>query len=141
MLALSAELTRGAIPYNVTPEHTASAKCILGADKWLAVEQKVCLEKSPSEARALARRELERYLGLPNYRQCWHSLGFSEADLDNGGSDRFIDAMVVWGNEDKIQQRLDEHFDAGATHVCIQPVHTPDDLDAAERTLEAFAPG
>ena len=91
--------------------------------------------------RALARRELERYLGLPNYRQCWHNLGFSEADLDNGGSNRFIDAMVVWGNEDKIQQRLDEHFDAGATHVCIQPVHTPDDLDAAEKTLEALAPG
>lgn len=140
MLALSAELTRGAIPYNVTPEHTASAKSILGTNKWLAVEQKVCLEESPSEARSLARRELERYLGLPNYRQCWHNLGFSEADLDNGGSDRFIDAMVVWGNEDKIQQRLDEHFDAGATHVCIQPVHTPDDLEAAERTLEAFAP-
>ncbi|GIS87984.1 MAG: hypothetical protein CM1200mP18_06940 [Gammaproteobacteria bacterium] len=140
MLALSAELTRGAIPYNVTPEHTANAKSILGTDKWLAVEQKVCLEESPSEARALARRELERYLGLPNYRQCWHNLGFSEADLNSGGSDRFIDAMVVWGNEDKIQQRLDEHFDAGATHVCIQPVHTPDDLEAAERTLEAFAP-
>ena len=140
MLALSAELTRGAIPYNVTPEHTANAKSILGTDKWLAVEQKVCLEESPSEARALARRELERYLGLPNYRQCWHNLGFSETDLDNGGSDRFIDAMVVWGNEDKIQRRLDEHFDAGATHVCIQPVHSPDDLDAAERTLEAFAP-
>ena len=77
MLALSAELTRGAIPYNVTPEHTANAKSILGTDKWLAVEQKVCLEKSQNEARALARRELERYLGLTNSRQCWHSLGFS----------------------------------------------------------------
>ena len=88
----------------------------------------------------MARRELERYLGLPNYRQCWHNLGFSESDLDNGGSDRFIDAMVVWGNEDQIQRRLDEHCDAGATHVCIQPVHASDDLGAAERTLEAFAP-
>ena len=141
MLALSAELTRGAIPYNVTPEHTASAKSILGADKWLAVEQKVCLEESSSTARALGRAELERYLVLPNYRRCWLSLGFTEADLDDGGSDRFIDAMVVSGSMDQIQRRLDEHFDAGATHVCIQPVHPAGDLAAAERTLEAFAPG
>lgn len=141
MLALSAELTRGAAPYNVTPEHTAKAKSILGPDKWLVVEQKVCLEVSATEARALARVELERYLGLANYRRCWHSLGFSEADLENGGSDRFIDAMVVSGNMDAIQRRLDEHFDAGATHVCIQPVHAAGDLAAAERTLEAFAPG
>jgi probable F420-dependent oxidoreductase len=140
MLALSAELTRGAVPYNVTPEHTARAKEILGPNKWLAVEQKVCLETSPTTARALGRGELERYLGLPNYRRCWLSLGFSEDDLDHGGSDRFIDAMVVSGSVDAIQRRLDEHFDAGATHVCIQPVHVPGDLAAAERTLEAFAP-
>ena len=140
MLALSAELTRGAVPYNVTPEHTARAKEILGPNKWLAVEQKVCLETSPTTARALGRGELERYLGLLNYRRCWLSLGFSEDDLDHGGSDRFIDAMVVSGSVDAIQRRLDEHFDAGATHVCIQPVHVPGDLAAAERTLEAFAP-
>ena len=140
MLALSAELTRGAVPYNVTPEHTARAKEILGPNKWLAVEQKVCLETSSTTARALGRGELERYLGLPNYRRCWLSLGFSEDDLDHGGSDRFIDAMVVSGSVDAIQRRLDEHFDAGATHVCIQPVHVPGDLSAAERTLEAFAP-
>ena len=140
MLALSAELTRGAVPYNVTPEHTARAKEILGPNKWLAVEQKVCLEASPTTARALGRGDLERYLGLPNYRRCWLSLGFSEDDLDHGGSDRFIDAMVVSGSVDVIQRRLDEHFDAGATHVCIQPVHVPGDLAAAERTLEAFAP-
>ena len=141
MLALSAELTRGAVPYNVTPEHTARAKEILGPNKWLAVEQKVCLEASPTTARALGRGELERYLNLPNYRRCWLSLGFTEADLDGGGSDRFIDAMVISGSVDQIQRRLEEHFDAGATHVCIQPVHPAGDLDAAERTLEAFAPG
>ena len=141
MLALSAELTRGAVPYNVTPEHTARAKSFLGPDNWLAVEQKVCLEETTSTARALGRAELERYLVLPNYRRCWLSLGFTEADLDGGGSDRFIDAMVVSGSVDQIQRRLEEHFDAGATHVCIQPVHPAGDLDAAERTLEAFAPG
>ena len=140
MLELSAELTAGAIPYNVTPEHTATAKAILGPDKILAVEQKVCLETDPITARQLAKAELERYMGLPNYRNNWLRIGFSEDDLANGGSDRFLDAMVVWGTVDTIQNRLQEHFDAGATHVCIQPVHVAGDLAAAKKTLQALAP-
>jgi len=140
MLALSAELTRGALPYNVTPEHTARAKAILGPERWLAVEQKVCLEADAGTARGLARAELDRYMGLPNYRNCWHSLGFSEDDLAGGGSDRFLDAMVAWGGQAAIEQRVKEHFDAGATHVCIQPVHPAGDLDAAIRVLESMAP-
>lgn len=141
MLELAAELTRGAVPYNVTPEHTARAKAILGPDKLLAVEQKVCLESDATIARQLARNELERYMALENYRNCWRSLGFSADDLDGGGSDRFLDAMVVWGNASTIKARLDEHFSAGATHVCIQPVHPAGDLSAARRVLEALAPG
>ena len=43
------EKTRGAVPYNVTPEHTARAAKILGPGKWLAVEQKVCLETDRGE--------------------------------------------------------------------------------------------
>jgi probable F420-dependent oxidoreductase len=140
MLALSGEMTRGALPYNVTPEHTARAKAILGDGPWLAVEQKVCLETEPGKARALARAELDRYMGLPNYRNCWLSLGFGEDELSNGGSDRFLDAMVVWGGVQAIEERVKAHFDAGATHVCIQPVHPAGDLDAAIRVLEAMAP-
>ena len=44
MLKLAAERTAGAVPYNVTPEHTRAARAALGPDKLLAVEQKVCLE-------------------------------------------------------------------------------------------------
>ena len=141
MLALAAEHSQGALPYNVTPEHTARAKEILGPERWLAVEQKVCLETDPGRARSLARAELERYMGLPNYRNCWASLGFGESDLGGGGSDRFLDAMVVWGGVAAIEERVLEHFDAGATHVCIQPVHPAGDLEAAIRVLEALAPG
>jgi len=50
-------------------------------------------------------------------------MGFSEADLENGGSDRFIDATFAWGTADAIKARLGEHFAAGADHVCIQPVN------------------
>jgi probable F420-dependent oxidoreductase len=79
----------------VTPEHTRAARAALGPDKLLAVEQKVCLQTDPSAARRLARRELHRYMTLTNYRNNWLRMGFTESDLANGGSDRFIDAMVL----------------------------------------------
>ena len=140
MLELCGELTRGALPYNVTPEHTARARNILGPDRWLVVEQKVCLESDPDTARELARNELARYLLLDNYRNCWLTLGFDEEDFERGGSNRFLDAMVAWGDADTIEQRIREHYDAGASHVCIQPVHRPGDMDAALGTLQALAP-
>ena len=139
MLKLSAEKTRGAVPYNTTPHHTAEAARILGLNKWLAIEQKVTLETDPAKARALGRQELSRYMVLDNYRNNWLRIGFSEAELANGGSDRFIDAMVLWGGADKVKQGLRAHFAAGATHVCIQPVHDDGDTAGRDRILTELA--
>jgi probable F420-dependent oxidoreductase len=139
MLALSAEKSLGAVPYNVTPKHTAQAAKILGPKKWLAVEQKVTLETDPARARALGRKELARYMVLPNYRNNWLREGFSEAELADGGSDRFIDAMVLWGDAVAIKKGLRAHFEAGATHVCLQPVHADGDFAARDKMLAALA--
>ena len=139
MLKLSRERTMGALPYNSTPAHTAEAKAILGPEKWLAVEQKICLETNPTRARELGRAELSRYLTLDNYRNNWLRLGFSEAELSNGGSDRFIDAMVLHGDAATIKAGLREHFTAGATHVCLQPVHAPEDLSHRDTMIAALA--
>ena len=139
MLKLAAERTAGALPYNVTPEHTREARAALGPDKLLAVEQKVCLETDAAAARALGRRELHRYMAMTNYRNNWLRIGFTEADLADGGSDRFIDAMVLWGDAATIGRGLRAHLEAGANHVCIQPVHAEGDLDARDQTLKALA--
>ena len=138
MLKLAGERTAGAIPYNVTPEHTRTARAALGPDKVLAVEQKVCLQTDAAVARTLGRKELERYMTLPNYRNNWLRLGFTEADLAGGGSDRFIDAMVLWGDPETISRGLRAHLEAGATQVCIQPVHAEGDKDARDQTLAAL---
>src|SRR5438552_15462550 len=53
---------------------------VLGPSKWLAVEQKVTLETDPAKARALGRKELSRYMVLPNYRNSWLRQGFTEAE-------------------------------------------------------------
>src|SRR5262249_43248454 len=67
-----------------------------------------------------ARRALSIYLGLPNYTNNWLRLGFSNADIADGGSDRLLDAMVVHGDEAAIAARMQAHRDAGADHVCVQ---------------------
>jgi probable F420-dependent oxidoreductase len=123
MTALAAARAAGVMPYNVTPAHTARARAIVGPDKWVCVEQKVLLVKDPSQAREVARQTMAFYMPLSNYRQNWLRLGFSEDDLAHGGSDRFLDAMVAWGDESALRQRLQDHFDAGASHVCIQALH------------------
>jgi len=139
MIKLAAERTAGAVPYNVTPEHTRAARAALGPDKLLAVEQKVCLQTDATAARGLARRELHRYMTLTNYRNNWLRLGFTEADLADGGSDRFVDAMVLWGDPAKITRGLRAHLAAGATQVCIQPLQAEGDVEARDRTLTALA--
>jgi len=121
MLKLSRDRTLGALPYNVTPKHTAEAKAILGPGKMLAVEQKVC------------------YMTLENYRNNWLREGFTEAELADGGSDRFIDAMVLHGDAAAIKAGLRAHFTAGATHVALQPVHGPEDWAQRDRTIAALA--
>jgi probable F420-dependent oxidoreductase len=139
MLKLSGQMTKGAVPYNTTPKHTAEAAKILGPDRWLAIEQKVTLETDPAKARGLGREELSRYLVLDNYRNSWLGMGFTEADLSNGGSDRFIDQMVLWGTADQVKAKLRAHFDAGATHVAIQPVHSVGDTAGRDAILKALA--
>ncbi len=138
MLKLAGQMTKGAVPYNTTPKHTAEAAKILGPDKWLAIEQKVTIETDPVKARTLGREELSRYMVLDNYRNAWLGMGFTEADLSNGGSDAFIDAMVLWGTADQVKDGLRAHFAAGATHVAIQPVHAVGDTTNRDAILTAL---
>jgi probable F420-dependent oxidoreductase len=138
MLELSAELADGAHPYNVPPEHTRQARRILGAGKLLCVEQAAILETNAAAARAIARRFLAFYFGLPNYVDNWRRLGFTDPDFAGGGSDRLIDAIIVWGDEKAIRARIEEHWQAGADHICVQavgPTLLPD-----ERLLALLAP-
>ena len=136
MLDLARERTDGAHPYFVPPEHTAAARSRLGAGAYLAVEQGVILEPDPAVARALAREHVGTYLGLAeHHRRNLRRLGFTEADLAGGGSDRLVDALVATG-EEQISARIRAHLDAGADHVCLQALPQTTTLPlAAWRTL------
>lgn len=119
MLELAATRSRGAHPYLVTPQHTASARATLGTGPLLLPEQTAILTEDRDEARRIGTDWLRSYLAMPNYANNLLRSGFSEEDLTQV-SDRLFDAIIVWGDEEKVLARAAEHRDAGADHVCLQ---------------------
>jgi probable F420-dependent oxidoreductase len=140
MLGLAASRVAGAHPYLVTPEHTARARKVMGEGPLLCPEQMVLLETDASTARSAARTALNIYIGLPNYQNTLRLFGFGDEDFADGGSDRLVDALVAWGDEQVIAKRIQEHQDAGADHVCIQALGAGGSPVPDLRILEALAP-
>ncbi len=120
MLALAASRARGAHPYLAPPQNTQRARAALGDGPLLCPEQPVVLERDPSVARGIARQHLAGYLPLPNYANNLRRAGFDDDDIAHGGSDGLVDALVAWGDEQAIVDRVQAHRDAGADHVCVQ---------------------
>ena len=139
MLELARDRSAGAHPYLGTVDHTRRAREALGAGRLLASEQAVVLEADPARARAIAREHLSRYLRAPNYTNNWLRLGFTPDDLADGGSDRLVDALVAWGSLDAIRDRVAQHHQAGADHVCIQAL-TADGGGLLREELRTLAP-
>jgi probable F420-dependent oxidoreductase len=144
MLELAATVADGAHPYFVPVEHTAFAREHLGPDALLAPEQAVVLATDPEQARAVARGHMATYLGLPNYTNNLRRFGWGDEDLAAPGSDRLVDAIVAWGDEQAIVDRVKAHHDAGADHVALQVLPhdgTSVPMDDWRRLSEAFGLG
>lgn len=139
MLALSAARTMGAHPYFVPVAHTAGARKILGPGPLLAPEQAFVLEKDPAKARAIARNHMSVYLKAPNYVNNLRRLGYTDADLADGGSDRLVDDLVAWGEVEDVAARVRAHREAGADHVCLQAL-TMDPTDLPLWQYREMAP-
>ncbi|HME49358.1 LLM class F420-dependent oxidoreductase [Mycobacterium sp.] len=119
MLTLSKTRAGGAHPYLVTPDHTRSAREVLGQGPLLLPEQTVILTEDEDEARAIGSRWLRAYTALPNYANNLLRSGFTSEDLTSV-SDRLFDGIIAWGGEDAVMRRVNQHLAAGADHVCIQ---------------------
>jgi probable F420-dependent oxidoreductase len=122
MLDLARERAAGAHPYFVPVEHTSYARARLGAGPVLATELAVVLGTDRSAAMELARQYASIYLPLPNYANNLRRFGYTDDDINGGGSDRLIEAVIPWGDAETLTRRVREHLDAGADHVCIQVV-------------------
>ena len=119
MLELSKTKAHGAHPYLTSPEHTAKARELLGKGPLLLPEQTVLLTDDRGHAREVGGQWIRSYLQMPNYANNIRRLGFTDDDISTV-SDRLLDAIVAWGDEDAIKRRVTEHLDAGADHVCVQ---------------------
>jgi probable F420-dependent oxidoreductase len=122
MLELAKERAAGAHPYFVPVEHTAYAREVLGPDPVLAPEVAVVLETDRDAALKRAREYASIYLPLPNYANNLRRFGFTDDDIEGGGSDRLIEAVIPWGDAATVAERVRAHLDAGADHVCVQVV-------------------
>jgi probable F420-dependent oxidoreductase len=141
MLQLAATETHGTHTYSVPPEHTAQTRAAIGPKPWICAAQAVILESDAAKAREAARKYMKNYIPrLPNYTNNLKALGWKDEDFANGCSDALVDAIVAWGNEDKIRGRIDAHLKAGATHVCILPLSVDSETLPDMRAVEALAP-
>ncbi len=122
MLDLAGERAAGTHTYFVPVEHTRFARERLGPGKLVAPEVACVLETDSDRARTVARGYARMYLGLRNYTQNLLKFGFTEADIGGGGSDRLIDAVIPHGSAEQIAEVVRAHLDAGADHVCLQPL-------------------
>jgi probable F420-dependent oxidoreductase len=121
MLELAAERSLGAHPYFTPVEHTRLARERVGPDRVVAPEVAVVLEGEREVARQKARAYAATYLGARNYVNNLLRLGYSERDIADG-SDRLIDEVIPHGSAAEVAEAVRAHLDAGADHVCLQPV-------------------
>jgi probable F420-dependent oxidoreductase len=122
MLDLAGERSAGTHLYFVSVEHTRFARERLGSGKLVAPEVACVVDTDVDRARAVARDYARLYLGLRNYTRNLLAFGFAETDLADGGSDRLIDALIPHGSAEQIAEVVRAHLDAGADHVCVQPL-------------------
>jgi probable F420-dependent oxidoreductase len=140
MLEVAATQANGTHPYFVPPEFTAKARAAIGLKPMICVEQAIIFSTDAAKARARARSYMKTYVpGLPNYINNLKNLGWADAEFENGCSDKLVDAIAAWGTEKQIQDRIEAHLKAGATHVCIQPLHPDNETHLDLKAVEAFA--
>ncbi|OUU74153.1 MAG: hypothetical protein CBC29_08420 [Methylococcaceae bacterium TMED69] len=140
MSALASAEVTGVFPYNITSAQVELSRKSMGSTGAICCEQKICLTSDKNKAREIARTNLEFYLSLPNYQNNWLRLGFDSSDFKNGGSERFLDSMVISGDRIEIRDKLNEYFEKGADELVIQPLKANGqpgpDLDALEQIIQ-----
>ncbi len=139
MVGLAGERTAGAYPYFTTDEHVREVRSIMGADAFLTADLPVVLADNLASARTIGDRHLKYYLGAENYRKNLVRLGWSDGDLDPPGSDALFDAIVAWGDLDRVRKRVDDRFAAGADQLVFNLVGTDPSVPPLD-LLEELAP-
>jgi probable F420-dependent oxidoreductase len=122
MLDLSFERSLGTHPYFTPPAHTRFARERLGSTALVAPEQAVVVDRDQASGLAKARKYADLYLNRTNYTANLKRFGYTDADIEGGGSQALIDELVPQGSGEQVAAAALAHLDAGADHVCVQTV-------------------
>ncbi len=120
LMDLAAARLDGAYTYLQTVDYSREAKRKLG-DKKLHLMQPTIFSSEPSAAREMARKAISIYMPLKNYHRAWRERGFSDSDFADGGSDDFVDALIAWGDRERILSRYNQQGQAGIDQIIIIP--------------------
>ncbi len=107
-----------------------------GADKAgrpvppLIAHAPVAVHENFDEVRAAASQQFGNFPKSPFYQRMFAAVGFPEA-AQGTWSDDMIDAVVLWGNETRVMERLKELFSFGAGEVMASPISAGDDRAAS----------
>lgn len=140
MLRLAASESDGVITALTPPSMVARMREVLGPSKLLLAQQMVMLETDAEKARSAIREFMRFYMNAPPYRRHFIDLGFNDDDMKGGGSDRLLDAIIAWGNEGVLRERIEAHQQAGADHVYLIPLGAERGRLPEMRVVKALAP-
>jgi len=121
--------------FTTSPGQLIAARAVMGLGAAMTFPSTLSLisnvfTERRERARAIGRPRVQNpYLGLTNYLSNLRRLGWTDADLADGGSDALIDALAVHGDAAAIGCGVTAHLEAGADHVAVQ-VLDPDPLPA-----------
>lgn len=117
MVALAREKAAGDYTYFTTAEHVRQVRSQLGPEHFIAADLPVVLADDFAAARAIGDKHTTLYLSTANYRNNLLRLGWPAEDLEPPGSDQLFDAIVAWGDLDRVQKKTEAMFAGGADQV------------------------
>src|SRR6266540_3780541 len=98
----------------------------------------VCVHENAAEVRAAVRQQVSNPR-LPFYQRMLIAAGFPEA-AEGTWSDAMIDAIVCWGDETRVAERIHALFACGATEVLLSPIGAGEDqAESLRRTTRLLA--
>jgi hypothetical protein len=75
------------------------------------------------------------YLRVQMYQNMFRDAGYPEA-AEGTFSDRLLDHLVIWGNEDAVRNGVAAMRTFGADEILVSVVNLPEDPRAYDRTVE-----
>jgi probable F420-dependent oxidoreductase len=120
MLEVVRDCADGAQPYFSPIEHTKVARGVIGEDGWLCPVLTCILSVNRSTAQSRAQKHMRIFLRMTNYRDNLRALGWPEPELEDAGSDRLFEALVVSGGPPEVKDRRTEQIKAGADNVQVE---------------------